>query len=101
MDAGTQGKTIVYRTIAIWEQRSYCTNEQRVGYNATEDNGDDAGSKLSRKGNVGAGVGAKRGVHDNTPLPRVVPSRPSLLVERARGLGVSGMEFLHDSWCVS
>ena len=29
-----------------------------------EDNGDDAGSKLSRKGNVGAGVGTKWGVHD-------------------------------------
>ena len=74
---------------------------QRTGYNATEDNGDDAGSKLSRKGNGSAEVGAKRAVHDNTPLLRVVPSRPSLLVERARGLGVSGMEFLHDSWCVS
>ena len=74
---------------------------QRTGYNATEDNGDNAGSKLSRKGNGSAEVGAKRAVHDNTPLLRVVPSRPSLLVERARGLGVSGMEFLHDSWCVS
>ena len=63
-----------------------------------EDNGDDVGSKLSRKGNADAGVGAKRGVHDNTPLPRVMPSQPSLLVERARGLGVSGMELLHDSW---
>ena len=30
-----------------------------------EDNGDDAGSKPSRKGNVGAGVGAKQGVHDS------------------------------------
>ena len=71
-----------------------------MGYNATEDNGDDTGSKLSRKGNVGAGVGAKRGVHDNTPLPRVVPSRPSLLVERAGGLRVSRMELLHDLWCI-
>ena len=60
MDTGTQGKTIAYRTIATWEQRA--------GYNATEDNGDDAGSKLSRKGNVGAGVGAKWGVHDNKDL---------------------------------
>ena len=66
-----------------------------------EDNGNDEGSKPSRKGNADARIGAKRGVHDNTPLLRVVPSRPSLLVERARGLGVSGMEFLHDSWCVS
>ena len=30
-----------------------------------EDNGDDAGSKLSRKGNGSAEVGAKRAVHDN------------------------------------
>ena len=37
---------------------------QRTGYNATEDNGDDAGSKLSRKGNGSAEVGAKRAVHD-------------------------------------
>ena len=33
-----------------------------------EDNGDDAGSKLSRKGNVGAGVRAKRDIHDITGL---------------------------------
>ena len=29
-----------------------------------EDNGDDAGSKLSRKGSGSAGVGAKQAVHD-------------------------------------
>ena len=30
-----------------------------------EDNGDNAGSKLSRKGNVGTGVRAKWDIHDN------------------------------------
>ena len=33
-----------------------------------EDNGDDTGSKPSRKGNVGARVGAKWGIHDTTGL---------------------------------
>ena len=33
-----------------------------------EDNGDDAGSKLSRKGNGSAEVGAKRAVHDTMGL---------------------------------
>ena len=38
---------------------------QRTGYNATEDNGDDMGSKLSRKRNGSTGVGAKWAVHDS------------------------------------
>ena len=49
-------------------------NGQETGYNAMEDNGDDTGSKLSRKGKGGTGVSIKRDVHDNTPLLRVVPS---------------------------
>ena len=75
-------------------------NGQGIGYNAAGDNGDDTGSKLSRKGKGSAGAGTKRDIHDNTPLLRVVPSRPSLLVERARSLRVHRMEFLHDLWCI-
>ena len=47
---------------------------QRTGYNATENNGDNTGSKLSRKRNGSTGVGAKWAIHNNTPLLRVVPS---------------------------
>ena len=48
---------------------------QRTGYNATEDNGDDTGSKLSRKGNGSTRIGAKRAVHDRlNPQP---PSEPA------------------------
>ena len=45
--------------------RAIVLSGQRTGYNATEDNGDDTGSKLSRKGNGSARVGAKWAVHDN------------------------------------
>ena len=37
---------------------------QRTGYTATEDNGDNVGSTLSRKRNGSAGVGAKWAIHD-------------------------------------
>ena len=57
-------------------------------YKAMEDNEDDIGRKLIEKGNLGAKVGAKRGVRNSTPLLRVVPSRPSLLVEGTGGLWV-------------
>ena len=39
-----------------------------------EDNGNDVGSKLSKKGNGGAGVSAQWAVYNNIPLLRVVPS---------------------------
>ena len=65
MDAGMEGRTIVYGTIVYENNRSYCTNGQGTGYNAMEDNGDNMGSKLSRKGNGSAEVGAKRAVHDS------------------------------------
>ena len=44
--------------------RAIVLSGQRTGYNATEDNEDDTGSKLSRKGNGSARVGAKQAVHD-------------------------------------
>ena len=55
-------------------------------YNAMEDSKDDIECKLIKKGNLGAKVGAKWGVCNSTPLLRVVPSRPSLLVEGTGGL---------------
>ena len=41
----------------------YLETMQRV-YNAMEDNEDDIGRKLIEKGNLGAKVGAKRGVRN-------------------------------------
>ena len=39
-----------------------------------EDNGDNVGSKLSKKGNGSAKVGAKQGVHDTQVHMQHVPS---------------------------